>query len=229
MSLIGDFISNLTSFLLLETKIDDRKDSNIIKQHTDKLKTNGDIAFSTLIKAWLPLTNGNLTKKVMNKEDTKFQTQLIEISQKWIFPIKQIQCTEERCVLFLNRNISIKNILNHVFNSETDIGHIKRTNDWLNKEFCVSLVLHQDDENLTQMRCKLIQKTLVNMLRTVGFNVRQNDENVSNKAINIIVTHSRRRNEQRKESTILHNQKITKIVCGTVKSQENLTAEDYIK
>lgn len=229
MSLIGSFVNHLIPFLLRETKIDDRKHFNIIKQHTDKLKTNGDIGFSTSIKAWLPLTNGNLSTKVIDEIDLKFHNQLIDASQEWIFPIKRIQCTDDRCVLFLNRSKCIENILKHVLNKDTKIGCSIDALNSMETGFFVSLILHDDEDSLTRMRCTMIRKTLVNMLQMVGYMVETDEEKSSEDTVNVVVTHSRRRDEQRKETKNPPNQlNANKIVCGIVKSGQNLSAEDYI-
>lgn len=229
MSLITDFVGDLVTFLLRETERGDQKYFNIVKQHTEKLKTNGDVGFSTSIKAWLPLANGNLSAKVVDESDVKFQKELIEASKQWIFPVKRIQCAGDRCVLFLDRAKSMENILKHILNENTKVGHLKEPVEEMNKMFDISLLLHDNENSLTQLRCTLVGRTVTNLLLAVGYDVKEEKKDWTGQMIRVIITHSRRRDEQKRESTGNSNQTAArKIVCGLVNSQENVSASDYI-
>lgn len=228
MSLITDFVGDLVPFLLRETKTGDQKYFNIVKQHTEKLKTNGDVGFSTSVKAWLPLANGNLSAKVVDESDMKFQKELIEASKQWVFPVKRLQCAGDRCVLFLDRAKSMENILKHIFNENTKVGHPNEPAEEMNKTFGVSLLLHDNENSLTQLRCTLVRRTVANLLIAVGYDVKE-EKDCTEQMIRVVVTHSRRRDEQKREPTSYSDQAAArKIVCGLVKSQENLSADDYI-
>lgn len=227
MSLISNFFGEFVPFLLRNAQFDLVEWQNAAKQHTEKLKLNGDIGFPTSLKAWAHAIDVPLSRKIIDETDTERQSALIESSRQWSFPIKEIQCTENRCILFLDRTKCFENVLKNVLNEKQDFGRWKSPTMESGKTFAVSLVLHSNNDSLTEHRCTLVRNVLVNMLRVSGYRL-TDDANQS--TVNLIVTHPRSDNEKRQNGNETETPiEGKKIVCGIVKSEEKLTATDYIQ
>lgn len=229
MSLIHEFFGDLVQYLLRDTVNEPIKYENIVKQHTEKLKQNGDVGFFTLPQAWSRLCNGNLTGKIIDENDFKAQKQLIEASQKWIFPISRIAGTDDRCILFLNREKCFRQIFMQIFNGNF-IGR-NEFNDGHFRPFDVDLLLHLNDGGLTEFRCIATQKVLINLLlRLVSANQSDFEFNGKNR-IDVIITHSRTRNEKERRNanrSLINNERL-KIVCGEVRSKRIISADEFIR
>lgn len=230
MSLISSFFGEFVPFLLRNSHFVVVDYSNAAKQHTDKLKQNGDIGFPTSMKAWshandVPFT---FTEKIIDETDIERQSALIEQSRKWSFPIQRIQCNDNRCILFLDRGKCFENVLKNVLNDTQNYGRWKhQTTENTNDIFNVNVLLHSNNDSLAEHRCTLIRNVLVNLLNVSGYRV---TDDTNQATIHIIVTHPRSDNEKRQNGMTYETPIGTrKIVCGLIKGQENLTATDYIR
>lgn len=227
MSLISSFFDEFVPFLLRNSQFDMVELQNAAKQHTDKLKQNGDIGFPTSLKAWFHAVDVPFSQKIIDETDAARQTALIESSRKWSFPIQRIQCSDNRCVLFLDRAKCFENVLKNVLNEKQEFGRWKQPTG--NKEiFNVGLLLHSNNDSLTEHRCTLIRNVLVNLLKVSGYQVSANDVNQT--TVKLIVTHPRSDIEKRQGENGMETPiQATKIVCGHVKGHEYLTATNYIQ
>lgn len=225
MSLISDFLSELVPFLLRERQSDLSKCVNAAKQHTDSLKHNGDVGFQTSTKAWTHAVV-DMSEKIIDENDTERHSALIESSRQWAFPIQSVQCSANRCVLFLDRSKCFENVLMNVL---SDRQYFCRWKLPIEKDepFAVSLLLHSNNDSLTELRCTLIRSVLANLLQVSGYHV---TDDVSQSTVQLIVTHPRGGNEKREsENSTEASTGLRKIVCGAVKSNETVSATDYIR
>lgn len=226
MSLISSFFDEFVPFLLRNSQFDLAKCQNAAKQHTEKLKQNGDIGFPTSMKAWSHASDVPLTQKIVDEQDTELQAALLEISRKWSFPIRRIQCSDNRCLLFLERTKCFENVLMNVLNDKQDFGRWKQPME-SEETFNVGLSLHSNNDSLTELRCTLIQNVLVKMLTISGYRV---VDDVNQSTVRLIVSHPRSDNDKRQNGNVTEATiEARKITCGQIKSQENLTATEYIQ
>lgn len=227
MSLISSFFGDFIPFLLRNSQFDLTECQNAAKQHTDKLKQNGDIGFPTSMKAWSHASDVSLMQKIIDESDTERLTALLACSRQWSFPIQSIQCSDTRCVLFLDRAKCFENILKNVLNEKQEFGRWKQSTG-NGETIKVSLMLHSNNDSLTAHRCTLIRSVLVNLLRVSGYCVAGDANRQS--TVNLIVTHPRSDNEKRQNGNVRETPiEARKIVCGIVKSEQKLTATEYIQ
>lgn len=226
MSLISSFFGEFVPFLLRNSQFDAADYQNAAKQHTDKLKQNGDIGFPTSMKAWSHAIDVPFSTKIMDETDVDRQKALIEISRKWSFPIQSVQCSDTRCVLFLDRAKCFENVLKNVLNEHQDFGRWTKSTE-SGETFSVNLMLHSHNDSLTELRCTLIRNVLVNLLKVSGYRVA---DDVNHSTVKLIVTHPRSDNEKRQNNNVTEAPiDARKIVCGLIKGQDNLTATEYIQ
>lgn len=227
MSLISSFLDEFVPFFLRNSQFDMAELQNAAKQHTDKLKQNGDIGFPTSMKAWSHAVDVPFTQKIMDETDAERQTALIESSRQWSFPIQRIQCSENRCVLFLDRAKCFENVLRNVLNEKQEFGRWKQPteNEMI---FNVGVSLHSNNDSLTEHRCILIRNVLINLLKVSGYSVAADDAH--QRTVKLIVTHPRSGNEKRQNGNVAETPiQARKIVCGHIKGHEYLTASSYIQ
>lgn len=234
MSLIEIFFKDLIPFLLQEKQVN-WEHQNVVKQHTDKLAHNGDIGFPTSVKAWLNLIDrhhdNDSLKTILNEMDSKFQNALISASEKWIFSIQTVKCTTDRCILFLDRSKCFQTTIKHYFTDTHQLTEPKE--NW--HRFNVSLMVHANDDSITEYRCALVHKVLLNLLIAAGHQL--TNKMAGDNTIRIIVTHSRsdlQKNMDKEKirpvnEIIESTQNALKIVCGVVKTETKITANEYIQ
>lgn len=226
MSSISSFMEELISFLLRNMELDLSVCQNAAKQHTDKLKQNGDIGFPTSLRAWSHSSDVALSKKIIDETNIQFQTALIECSRKWSFPIQRIQCSSNLCVLFLDRGKCFENVLGYVLSERQGIGRWKKFSE-REKSFNVDVLLNSNNDSLTELRCTLIKNVLINLLKVAGYCLH---DVASQSTVKIIVTHTRCDDQKMKNGATAEVPiNARKIICGIIKSQENLTATEYIE
>lgn len=230
MSLISSFFAEFVPFLLHESHcIELVECQNAAKQHTDKLKQNGDIGFPTSMKAWSHANDISLSQKIIDENDTDRHRALLEISRNWSFPIQRIECNASRCQLFLDRAKCFENVLRHILIDQPDFGRWKDADDD-DARVHVDLVLHSNNDSLTELRCRLTQTVLINMLNVSGYRTSDDIGHGQTNAHNLCVTHARNENEKRLSGDGTDNTNdVRRVICGIVRGQEDMTATQYIQ
>ncbi|VEN54608.1 unnamed protein product [Callosobruchus maculatus] len=102
MSLLESFLLQLQNYLVASTE----NNHNIIRKHTKKLETLGDISFPSKIDNWHRLLNKDSISSLRtifeyNKVDIE---QLTSKSAEWTISVSDIRTTESNVHLFLNRS-----------------------------------------------------------------------------------------------------------------------------
>lgn len=236
MNQISELFTQITAFVLKEKNCLLSNQHNIIKHHTDKLSQYGDLGFPTTTHAWINHFQNNddlkNATKIISENDEEFTKKLIAISSKWMFPIERVVLQRFRCLLFLNREKCYTNLLKTVIFSGTHYGEWHQNADAADM-YAIQSDKHSNDHNLTEYRCELVAKVLLNLLQASGFDTQQHGGKFHGKnAIDILVTSAKNDAKQKERSNeIEQNNNIDsrKIICGSVKNRSILSADEFIQ
>lgn len=233
MSQVEKFLANINEFILKDNREKCARPSNSIRQHTDKLAHFGDFGFPITRQAWNSRNHTvktDSTANIFDGNENEFKAALVEASSDWPFPIERVDIQKFRCLVFLNRAQCFQNVFQLVLYGDEHYG---RWQEQSNASIAYDIQLHPrtNERTMTEYRCALVSKTLINLLTMSGFETVQNGEKFTDKsAIEILVTSSRHDvREQRRQCQIDYNNNMRRIICGTVRSREGQTSDDYIR
>lgn len=232
MSQIEKFNENITDFVLKSANNRHIRRSDNIRHHTDKLAIFGDFGFPITKQSWYSQyhkrpTHSNDSASIIDGDVDKFKETLIKTSSDWILPINRVDIQKFRCSLFLNRAQCFRNVLEIVLFSDPHYGRWKKQP----VQYDVQLCQRTNEYTLTEYRCKILTIALINLLEASGFLTVRNGQHFADyPAIGLLVTSSRHGEcEQNRKMEVDMNNNSRRIICGTVKSRDNQTPQDFIQ
>lgn len=235
MNSINEFYHKFYKYLINE---EIHSSCNILRCHTDKFKTIGELSFPQDTNVWKCLlkakNNNNSTtttdkdkEEVLDVDNFKEKiNNLIEESTKWLLPISSVKIIDNRYHIFLDRERIMKAILYSVIENETDYGLLtdeKKKNLIINIKKEPSTI--DGPLKVTEHRLNLIYDVIVNLTNLSSFTI-TNDTKGSE--INSVIYLGTKSNVKGIEFD-------HKIVCGAVYDPKfgtkaaTITADEYIK
>lgn len=230
MSQVDAFIENITNVVCENQKDGYIRQSKNIRHHTDKLAVFGDFGFSITKQAWYSRrrTDAN-DPTIIDHNESEFKAALIRNSAKWVLPIERVEVQQFRCLLFLNREQSFRNMLKTVLYDDPQYGRWHEPTN-TSKAYDIQLQRRSNENTLTEYRCALLAKVLVNLLKVSGIAVME-QHNDGLQCIEISLTSASRHDENKKQRQpeVDYNNNIRRIICGTVKCTSGQTSDDYVQ
>lgn len=190
MSLVEDFFNEIIKYLIKNDQFNDLH-QHVIKQHTEKLASNGDAGFSTLTKAWQQITKKEYLvedQHIFDESARNVQLDLVEKSQSWPLAIDRIASLSNRWVLFLNRNLCFQNGIAIVLQCDQMYGYRpKERGKFINVQVSI-----ESDNNLSEYRCTLIGKVLRNLVAYSSYELKAPGKVCeAEQVLNVIISCSR--------------------------------------
>lgn len=161
--ILEEFISYLNTYLIGSSQ----NDSNIIRKHTKKLETLGDISLPLDIKNWHHLLDSGNDICGSNIFDYLHSVKPLEshikelqdASKDWKICISNLNIVDNDLSIFLCRN----SVFTHTIPNVIKLGTRYGANKILNHKIDVSIE-GNDHRNLTQLRLSILYTTLNNFI-----------------------------------------------------------------
>lgn len=232
MDTLEQYFDKVAAFVLEQNGLTPMRHQNVIKQHTDKLPIHGDFGFPITMQAWFHFAqnpNGfDGTKRIIERDGNgAFIKKLIEFSSKFDYPIERVKFQPFRCLLFLNREKCFGRILKTVIFDDPLYGRWVHSN-----ENVYNIEAHKlGDNSLTEYRCAMIAKVLINLVHASGFETLRSDAKNANvvNILNVLVTCAKRETADDREEYNNNYTETRRIVCGVVRSRRNQSVNDFIE
>lgn len=232
MDTLDQYFDKVAAFVLEQNGLTPMRHQNVIKQHTDKLPIHGDFGFPITLQAWLHFAqNPNCfegTKRIIERDGNgAFIKKLIEFSSKFDYPIERVKFQPFRCLLFLNREKCFGRVLKTVIFDDQLYGRWVQSNE---KIYNIE-ANKQGDNCLTEYRCAMIARVLINLVYASGFETLQSGTKNANfvNILNILVTCGKREAADDREEYNNNNPETRRIICGAVRSRRSHSVDDFIE
>lgn len=233
MDTLEQYFDKVAAFVLEQNGLTPMRHQNVIKQHTDKLPIHGDFGFPIKLQAWLHFAQNpndfEGTKRIIERDGNgAFIKKLIEFSSKFDYPIERVKFQPFRCLFFLNREKCFGRVLKTVIFDDQLYGRWVHSND----NNIYNIEAHKQGVNsLTEYRCAMIAKVLINLVNASGFKTLHScakNANVVN-ILNVLVTCAKRDAADDRDEYNNNNTEMRRIICGAVRSRRSDSVDDFIE